>query len=130
MSETIMPAFIRFPQEATIIGRLLAGYGDLEFDLCYCVAVARDDFDMAVKSMFRPRGEKQRIDIADSIGRSKYRELKLGTRFEEAIAATHYCRRIRNQYAHCKWHDDKTGSLGFPICPISADAAHPDFGLT
>ena len=91
MSETIMPAFIRFPQEATIIGRLLAGYGDLEFDLCYCVAVARDDFDMAFKSMFR----------LDSIGRSKYRELKLGTQFAEAIAATDYCRRIRNQYAHC-----------------------------
>ena len=31
----------------------------------------------------------------------------------EAIAATRYCLKIRNQYAHCTWHDDLTGSLGF-----------------
>ncbi len=32
---TIMPAFDSYPKEALIIGKLLAGYGDLEFDFRY-----------------------------------------------------------------------------------------------
>ena len=113
MATTIMPTFGRYPQEAAIVGRLLAGYADLELELCYCVACARDDFDMVFKSLFRSRGETQRIDIADAMGRQEYRELRLSTHFEEAIAGLRYCLKIRNQFAHCQWHDDLTGKLGF-----------------
>jgi uncharacterized caspase-like protein len=41
----VMPAFHTFPNEAAIIGRLLAGYAELEIDPLHCVSVARDDFD-------------------------------------------------------------------------------------
>jgi hypothetical protein len=34
MTETIMPCFDRFPREGNLIGRLLAGYGELELELC------------------------------------------------------------------------------------------------
>ncbi len=91
MVTTIMPAFGRYPQEGAIIGRLLAGYADLELELCFCVACARDDFDMVFKSMFRSRGETQRVDIADAMGRQEYRALRLGTYFEEAIAGMGFC---------------------------------------
>jgi hypothetical protein len=109
----VMPAFHTFPNEARIIGRLLAGYAELEIDLLHCVSVARDDFDAVLKAMFRARGETRRINIADALGRQLYRKLKLGTDFEMAISAMRYCLRIRNQYSHCNWYDDRSGRLAF-----------------
>ena len=61
MPATIMPCFGRFPEEGSIIGRLLAGYGELEFELCRCVAAINDNMDAAIKAMFRVRGEEKRI---------------------------------------------------------------------
>ncbi len=109
----IMPAFDRYPKEAELIGKILAGYGDLEFALCHCVSQAHNDFDMVLKAMFRARGEAQRIKIADAMGHSQFGTLKMGGRFSQAIDDMHECRKIRNRYAHCNWHDDLTGGLGF-----------------
>jgi hypothetical protein len=78
-----------------------------------CVQVVRDDFDAVLKAMFRLRGETARIDIADALGRHFYRDQGLGTEFEMAVGAIRYCLRIRNQYAHCVWYDDKSGNLAF-----------------
>jgi hypothetical protein len=113
MSRLILPPFVTFQQEAAIIGRLLAGYTALEVGLMNCVQVVRDDFDAVLKAMFRPRGEATRIDIADALGRHFYHDRGLGTEFEMAISAIRHCRRIRNQYAHCVWYDDKSGKLAF-----------------
>jgi hypothetical protein len=55
-------------QEREIIGRLLVEYGEMELDLCNCVAMGIDDLDMALKAMFRARGETLRIDIAETKG--------------------------------------------------------------
>lgn len=108
-----MPAFLRFPDEAAIIGRILAGYTDLEIGMMHCVQVATDDFDTTMKVMFRTRGETQRIQVADAMGRHIYEPLKLRTQFEMAVSAVHKCREIRNQYAHCVWWDDHSGKLAF-----------------
>jgi hypothetical protein len=108
-----MPAFAEFPAEAEIIGRLLAGYTNLEIGLMNCVQVVRLDFDTVLKAMFRARGETVRIDIADAFGRHYYDGLKLGTEFSMAISAMRYCLRIRNQYAHCAWWNDNSGKLAF-----------------
>jgi hypothetical protein len=108
-----MPAFRRFPNEAAVIGRLLAGYAELEIDLLHCVSVARDDFDAVLKAMFRARGETPRINVADALGRQLYQGLGLATEFETAVSAMRYCLRIRNQYAHCNWYDDRSGRLAF-----------------
>jgi hypothetical protein len=110
---SIMPAFADFPNEAEIIGRLLAGYTNLEIGLMNCVQMVRLDFDTVLKAMFPARGETARIDIADAFGRHYYDGLKLGTEFSMAISATRYCLRIRNQYAHCAWWDDRSGKLAF-----------------
>ena len=110
---SIMPAFSNFTAEAEIIGRLLAGYTNLEIGLMNCVQVVRLDFDTVLKAMFRARGETARIDIADAFGRHYYDALNLGTEFAMAISAVRYCLRIRNQYAHCAWWDDKSGRLAF-----------------
>lgn len=110
---TIMPAFDKFSKEGGIIGRLLAGYGELELGLCFCVAVARNDFDMVFKAMFRPRGAQQRIDIADAIGRKPFQKLNLETHFSDSVSSVRYCLKIRNQFAHCFWTDDFGRQLGF-----------------
>jgi hypothetical protein len=39
----VVAAFRRFPTEAAIIGRLLAGYADLEIALMHCAQVVRDE---------------------------------------------------------------------------------------
>lgn len=109
----IVPQFQRFAAEGTIIGRLLAGYGSLESALSSCVAMGRNDIDMVLKAMFRARGETQRIDIADAIGRPSYRALHLESMFSEAIGDMRFCLKIRNQFSHCQWHDDLSGRLCF-----------------
>ena len=63
-----MPAFADFPAEAEIIGRLLAGYTNLEVGLMNCVQVVRLDFDTVLKAIFRARGETARIDITTRFG--------------------------------------------------------------
>lgn len=109
----LLRAFTRFPHEGDAIGQIALAYSELEFDLCMCVGMGMDSLDIAVKALFRTRGESQRIEIADALGRPTYEAIGLGTPFAEAIGAMKYCLKIRNQYAHCNWHDDNTGRLSF-----------------
>jgi hypothetical protein len=104
--------FERFSDEANTIGWLLMGYSALEIDLMNLCKWARD-LDVAVKGMYRARGESARLQIADALARPHYRNLGLGSQFERAISAMGYCRKIRNQYSHCLWHDDNSGQLAF-----------------
>jgi hypothetical protein len=101
-----------FPIEAAAIGRLLAGYPELEFGLLVAVSTIRDDFDSILKTLFRTRGETQRIDVADALGRQRFHALGLGTDFEMTIGGLRHCLKIRNQYAHSHWLANPTG-LGF-----------------
>ena len=128
MTEIILPAFIDFPEEGAIIGRLLAGYGELEFDLCQAVGQAKNDFDVAYKVMFRTPGEKARIDVGDALGRTAFTDIGLGDIFSEAVADAHYCRKIRNKYAHCHWTDDYSGKLGFVVLADTA-SKNQEFNL-
>src|SRR4051812_11799685 len=100
------------PNEAAVIGRLLAGYTEKEVDLQICVDAVFNDMDAVFKAMFRTRGETQRIEIADGLARNKFHAIGLGSQFEMAIGAIHLCRRIRNQYSHCHWHATPS-NLGF-----------------
>jgi hypothetical protein len=104
----------RFPTQAAIIGRIVIGYGELEIALMNCVHMARGgDLDVVLKAMFGTRGEAQRISIADALGRQVFIGLGLDAEFANAIADMDYCRTIRNQYAHCIWHNDGSRRLGF-----------------
>ena len=110
---TIQAAFHKYSTEAAIIGRLLGGYTVLEVALLNAVQVIRNDFDTTLKVMFRTRGETQRLDVADAMGRHFYKNQKLETEFSMAIGAAQYCLKIRNQYSHCIWWDDLSGKLAF-----------------
>ena len=106
----ILPSFAKFPTEAAIIGRLLAGYGELELDLCNCLAVAlKGDAAQSLQILFSKRGEEKRIDAAHKTMRDAYRHAKLEPTYTDTIAHMHWCRKIRNQYSHCHWADDPLG---------------------
>jgi hypothetical protein len=63
--------FDRFRREGDIIGRMILEYGDLEWSLCLLVSHVIGDLDIALKALYRSRGETQRIDIADALIRNR-----------------------------------------------------------
>jgi hypothetical protein len=110
---TIMPCFDRFPKEGDIIGRLLAGYGELELEMCACVVATTDDLDGAIKKLFSVRGEKKRVETAHQMMRTFYASAGLASKYNGTIANMHWCREVRNQYAHCNWYDTAAEGLCF-----------------
>jgi hypothetical protein len=75
-STTMFPIHDRFPRLMPIIGRILVDYAEQEVDLLNCVQVIRGrDMNSTLKSMFRVRGEMNRIKIADALGRVPYTAL-------------------------------------------------------
>jgi hypothetical protein len=113
MTRSIMAPFSKFSKEGDTIGRLLAGYSNIEVSLFHAVHVATGDFDAALKKMFGIRSESKRIKAAEKLGLPEYQRLKLATDFEKALRVMRYCLKIRNQYAHWVWWDDNTGKLAF-----------------
>jgi hypothetical protein len=113
MPRSIMAPFSKFSKEGDLIGRLLAGYSNIEIGLMHCVQVATGDFDAVLRKMFGQRGESKRIAAAEKLGLPQYQRLKLATDFEKAVRVARYCLKIRNQYAHWIWWDDHSGKLAF-----------------
>lgn len=77
-------------------------YGDLEWDLCLLVSHVIEDLDIAVKALYRSRGETQRINIADALIRNRINP-KLKQKYETTLAHIRVCKTIRNRYAHANW---------------------------
>jgi hypothetical protein len=113
MTRSIMKPFSKFSAEGDIIGRLLAGYSNIEVSLFHAVHVATGDFDAALKKMFGIRSERKRIDAAEQLGLPEYQRLNLAADFREALTVMRHCLNIRNQYAHWIWWDDYSGQLAF-----------------
>jgi len=108
-----MTAFENYRKTGETIGRLVVSYGELEFGIASLVGTILDDLDMAVKVLFRTRGESQRIQVADALARQKITPGKFRTRFEQTLGNVQHCLKIRNQYAHCNWIDRAERGLVF-----------------
>ena len=140
MSDPVLPSFLRYPQEAEIVARLLAGYREVQFELCHCLAVALGPgagcgkpgcfcaFETAIRVMFGARGEEARVEFVGALAAPKYEAAGVGQVYWEAVADLRYCRQIRNQFAHCRWRETSNG-LGFvdvqetqKLTPNSIDA--------
>ena len=127
MPSILTPAFDRFPMEASIVGRLLAGYAELDFQFGLCAERAlrkaqhpgypeavehqADNRHVALKALYRLRSESSRIQVADALARSEFTYLGLQAPYSDALGAIKHCLKIRNQFAHCHW------------------GTHPEFGL-
>ena len=83
----LMPAFHRFSKEAALIGRIIVGFGELEFILAQCVGTALQNEEMALRVIFRLGGTSARLDTADALTREHYRAVKLEAEFAETLAA-------------------------------------------
>jgi hypothetical protein len=107
-------AFDRFKREGEIIGRMVIEYGELEWDLCLLAGHITGDFNVALKAMYRSRGETQRIDIADALARNRLEPgSRVRTIYEQTIAHMRICLKIRNQYAHTNWVETASDGLCF-----------------
>lgn len=103
MARTILPPFASFSEEGVIIGRLLAGYGELEIDLAMLAGEIVGDTGMALRVLYRARGEAQRVNLADALARRKIKNEAMRCLFERTIAAMRQCTKIRNTFAHSNW---------------------------
>jgi hypothetical protein len=110
-----MPPFFELPDEAAIVGRLLAGYGDLEYDMAGCARHFTFNDNSALRAMFRARSEHARIEIGDSLIRDGIAAESLGPQYDDALGGIRHCRKIRNQYAHCHWLNSENGNLRFLV---------------
>ena len=116
--DSIMPWFDRFPKEAAIIGRILAGYGELEFGLCECLGAALGDKTVAFQAIFRMSGGGElRVETAHLLMKDKYENAGLKDGYAHMIGAMRWCRKARNLYAHCHW----AGSSGQGLFYIDMD---------
>jgi hypothetical protein len=109
----LAPALDRFENEAVIIGRLLTGYSAIEYQLCLCAGMGGGDVAKVIVALFIKRGETRRVHCAEALGQTAYDVAGLGDEYASGITNTLHCVRIRNQYAHCIWHDDRSGRLAF-----------------
>jgi hypothetical protein len=114
MPRLILLPFQTFATEGATIGRLLAGYSNLEIGLMHCVQMARGgDFDTVLKKMFSKRGESRRITEAVKLFASYHQHHGLLGDFQKAVRLVRHCLKIRNQYAHGVWWNDHSGKLAF-----------------
>jgi hypothetical protein len=113
MSRTAIAWLERYPEEAAVIGRLLTGYGEIEFELAHAVGVALNSFDNAIRLVFRVRNESQRLEVADAILRPFFAKIELSGQYGCALGAARHCKAIRNQYAHCHWYSEEVVGLYF-----------------
>src|SRR5258708_13482595 len=68
----LMPAFHRFPNEASSISRIVAAFGELEFILGLCVGEVLGDRDTALRAIFRLPSAPARIDTPDALIRKTF----------------------------------------------------------
>ena len=107
------PALRRYPKEAAIVGHLVLSYGELELIITKALGAALGNEPVAMRTMFRLIGERNRIEAADALMREGYCAFGLEGQYGTAIGAMKQCTKIRNQYAHCHWGDQDGAGLFF-----------------
>lgn len=113
LKETIIPAFKYAQAEAEIVGRLLAGYSELELEMMQCVHLVSGDLDRAVRALYGERGEKKRIIQARQYSEAAFSSIGLAAQYAATFDDIDWCRAIRNQYAHCAWYYTSQEGLCF-----------------
>jgi hypothetical protein len=99
--------------EGVVLGRILAGYGELELTMCDCLIAIENVFDLPIRDIFGERGAEKRIKIAKKRLLAEYAKASLQTELAETLDDMEWCRLIRNQYAHCSWYWTQQEGLCF-----------------
>jgi hypothetical protein len=99
----IVSAFDNYPKEAALVGRILAEYGELEFELCALLSAVFNNPNVGVRALFRTKGENTRIQVADAFLRPAHITAGLKNEYEAMLGAIRWSKTCRNQYAHAHW---------------------------
>jgi|HubBroStandDraft_6_1064221.scaffolds.fasta_scaffold126942_2 hypothetical protein len=121
--------FEDFPAEREAIGNMLIGYGEIEFAILSCLSEVNGDLETSARILFRVRGETPRIEVADAIMRPVFSGVGLGPKWGNAVGAIRICKNIRNQYAHCHWHQEDK-QLKFMDLDADAKSTEGDVEIT
>jgi hypothetical protein len=120
---SINPAFRRHPNEASIVGRLVVGFAELELAVCRNAGNGTGNYEVIMRALYRQRATSGRIDTADALVQSAYIAAGLDNLYASTMGMVRYCLRIRNQFAHCNWADDPNGpGLFFADLQVSAES--------
>ena len=141
----LLPAFHERKKNAASVGRLVAGYGEIEFLLAWCAGTA-----LACQTPIRPgiskgehranhehegiaqlyvqRGASARIDLAKNAMRPVIVIHNLDDVFNDAMMLVQLCLRIRNLFAHCNWDQSSKRGLFF-VSLEDAAKHHPPLRL-
>jgi len=88
-----------------LVGQILLGYGELELEMSACLASVRgEDLESAIRSIFGSNGAERRIDTVKKEMRPAFVKANLEAIYTETMADMNWCRKLRNQYAHCQWY--------------------------
>jgi hypothetical protein len=90
--------------EGIVLGRLLAGYGELEVALCGCLVAVEGILDIPIRKIFGKPGAERRIKIAGVALQSDFSSAGLVADLTQALDDMNWCREVRNQYSHCQWY--------------------------
>jgi len=132
------PSLDRRSDEAAIAGRMVVGFGELEFLVVNLAAIAlKGHSDGNIfKALYQLRATKPRMDVAFTLMEPFCAEHGLVDTLSVTRNAIGYCTQVRNQYAHCNWADDANGGLFFTDTEDSArrsdfshDWKHVDIGI-
>jgi hypothetical protein len=126
----LLPAFHKRKKNAGSIGRLVAGYGEIEFLLAWTAGTAlacqiplklgiskgehRHQYEHeGIVRLYSIRGETARIEFAKKTIRPTIVANKLEEEFHDAMMLVWSCLKIRNLFAHCNWDQSSKRGIFF-----------------
>lgn len=109
----INPAFVRYPEEAKLLGEMVLGYGELDITFCMmCGKAIHQQFEL-LHAVNQVRSETARLDIANAMAGKGFSTLGLEAEYARLLRCMRVCLRIRNQWAHSQWGDMDPHGLAF-----------------
>jgi hypothetical protein len=123
----LMPCFSpdQAANEGIIIGRILAGYGELETTVLACLVAVEGQVDYPIRHLFKRTAAENRLKLARNALLPDYIKAGLEGEMTEALNNIDWCRKLRNQYAHCQWGWTTTDGLFFVNLEDLADQLDP-----
>jgi hypothetical protein len=125
-----MPAFRNRPKAAAVVGRILAGYGDLELMLSQLMGMAiaskrprrpthtipqhRIYYEhIGLQKLYGIRGGDDRIKKIKRVCKPAFAAVGLQQELQDLLKMVDTCRIYRNLFSHCLWARSKHRGLFF-----------------
>jgi len=119
----LMPCFesSQAEEEGKFIGKILAGYGELEVTVLSCLVAVEGQLDLPIRQLFGRMSAERRINLARKRLLPDFTKAGLGAEMKESLRDLDWCRGLRNQYAHCQWGWTSADGLFFANLEQLAD---------